>query len=1150
MDSCFLVGYSFNQTLHFIFESTSLFIQQVPLHHDQYMNKLFCITAFLLLIILDISHGYANELDEELQAIQTKIGVLGSGEETAQKKRLLEIYNDQQQLLLDHQEYLKKTDNYSRQLEQYPKQLKALKKSDKPLNTTIITPGKLAKLSAEELEQHHVTAQANLSDLQNQEQKLTAEIARLRQRTITIREEITSANATRTALSENSTDTQKVADKKILDALEDYQDAQLQALTDKIRMLELESLVLPNAIEIATQQRKHTLIPGIQRLEQEVELLTEEINRRKQAETEQVVEKSQQLLVEKKWQHLGLEKLAQDNQALARKLSSYAELSSQLANRKVNSEKRLSLITQSYTALQQRLELTGEDIALGTEVRKQFKEIMIEPDVAQTERELNSAKLERFRFEQEKLQMMNESSYFIQKMNGEDLPSDNTPAYQQLTEAFHELKQSREQMVDQFIQVLHGYIKELQLYLTVQQQLIEKIDQHKLLLKENLLLTRNAEPISLDIVGDIQEAMNWLASRKTQVAIEKAINATWKNISIIFVVFTLIFVVFRYTYWPDYRTWIRTGNSLRGKVNQDKLLYPVGMLLSALLIAGFAYLPFQLSSLALQHHINTEISHAFAISLQVAAIAVFVWVFLLLLFHPEGMLIGQLRCSEKLAGKMYRDIQYFAPVVTALSVSIAFIDALDDDLVRNGFGRLAFMLLCLTIAIFASGWMAITHSGKALYRNESFNLMLNPRLWMTLLFIMQLGMIIMAAIGYYFAAIYQYLLIFQSISWTIFCGLIFFTGFRSLLIIQRQIAFERAIEKREEIQAQRAASNKSETELLDENYIDVKTISKQSATLLKISIWALLITGLGFIWVEVLPAFSFLDKIIIWRTSVEMDGEVILQPITLKTLLVAIIILTLATIAAHNLPGTLELLVLRHLSLNPGTGYAITTLLRYSIVIIGFMVTLQKLGMEWSNIQWLAAALSVGLGFGLQEIFANFVSGLILLFERPIRIGDKITLNNISGTVSKIHIRATTLIDSDRKEVIVPNKIFITQQLINWTLSDQITRVVIPIGIAYDADCDKARTLLLKIANNHPLVLRDPEPAAFLLEFGASTLNFELRVFTGQLSDRMQLVHELHMLINRHFTEAGIEIAFPQMDVHLYTANTEKAAIDQVVKTG
>ncbi len=1099
------------------------------------MDGLLRVTIFILLIMLGIGSGHADELDEQLQAIQTKLDGLGNSEETPQKKRLREIFNDHRQVLLDHQEYLKKTANYSQQLEKYPQQLEKLKKSEALSDADTVSPDELAKLSLSELERRHVATQANLSELQNQQQKLAAEITKLRQRTATIREEQVSINTSRAMLADDS-EIKKTSDKKVFDALERYRDAQLQALTDKTRMLELETLVLPNAIEVASLQEKLSLTPKIRMLEQEVDLLAEEINRKRRAETEEVVEKSQQLLGEKEWQYSSLEKFARDNQSLAKKLSSYAEQSTQLINRKADNERRLVLISQSYAALQQRLELKGEgeDVALGTEVRKQFKEIMVEPAVSQTERDLNSARLELFQLEQEKLQMMNEKAYFKQIIGEEDIPSEDTPAFQHITETFHELKQSRDQMINQFVEVLHGYIKELQLYLAVQKQLVEKISQHKLLLKENLLVTRSAKPISLDIMQDLQDAISWFTARKTQTAFEKVINTIWKDVVVVFSAFALLFGIFMYLYWPAYLDWERTGNSLRGKVNQDKLLYPVGMLLTVLLISVFVFLPFQLSALILQHSMNTEISYALSVSFHVAAIAAFAWVFLLLLFHPEGLLIGQFRCSENLVNKMYRDIRRFAPFVVVLSVVIAFTDALDDDVVRNGFGRLAFILLCLLLAAFALGWMAITRSGKTLYRGETFNLILSPRFWMTLLFILQIYMIIMAAIGYYFAAIYQFLLVFQSISWAIFCSLIFFVGSRSLLIIQRQIAFERAIEKREEILAQRAASGKSETELLDDNYIDVKTISKQSATVLKISIGILLITGLGFIWIDVLPALAFLEKIIIWRTSVEIDGETIIQSITLKTLLIALIVLSLSMIAAHNLPGTLELLVLRHLSLNAGTGYAVTTLLRYAIVIIGVMVTLQKLGMEWSNIQWLVAALSVGLGFGLQEIFANFVSGLILLFERPIRIGDIVTLNNISGTVSKIHIRATTLIDADRKEIVVPNKVFITQQLTNWTLSDQVTRMVITVRIAYGSDCEKARSLLLEIAENHPLVLRDPEPSALFLEFGTSSLNFELRVFAGQLADRLQLTHELNSQINRRFAEEGIEIVLPQMGVHLY----------------
>lgn len=1088
------------------------------------MSKFLYIAALIFLAITSSGISYANELDEELQAVQVKLETLSTSEDTAPQKQLRDIYNKHQQILLDHQAYLKKTENYAQQLKQQPKQLEALKNQE-PDEAKAINLETLAALPLDALQQQYITDQANLADLQNKQQKLSVEISQFRQRTISIRDEQAATSALHTKLTEKSPEKKGATDQAVLEAEKNYRDAQLRALTDKIRMLELEALVLPNAIEIIDQQTKLTLAPQIQILEQQIEALANEINHRKQTEAEQTVEKSQQLLFEKDWQYPALEKFAQDNRALAKKLSHYTELSAQLANRKTGSEKHLALISQSYTALQQRLELKSEDAALGTEVRKQFKKMTTEPDTDLTEKELNDAQLELFKLEQEKLQMMNERNYFKQLMSNEAVPPENTLAYQQLVDMFHELQQSREQIITQFTEVLHNYIKEQQLHQTIQQKLIEKINQHKLLLRENLLVTRSAKPISADIIQDMQDALGWFTARKTQDAIGKIIYATWKEIMLVFSLCALLVIALWRTYHTTYTTWVRTGNSSRGKVNQDKLRYPIGMLVTTLLFAACIALPFQLSALILQYQIDTEISQAISASLHVTAVALFICCFLLLLSRPEGLLIGQFQCPEKLVHKMNQDVWRFSPFIIVLLMIIAFTDALDDDQIRNGLGRLTFILFCLLVAILSAGWMAITQTGKALYQHMTFRLTLNPRLWMSLLFITQVSMIALAAVGYYYAALYQYQLIFQSISWLILCGLIFFTGFRSLLIGQRQIAFRRVIEKREEMLAQRSTSGKGEiTDLLDDNYIDIKTISKQSATLLKISIWLLLLTGLGLIWVDMLPALSFLEKITIWHTSTEIDGNIITETITLKTLLIVMIILGLVFVAAHNLPGTLELLVLRHLSLDPGTGYAITTLLRYAIVITGIMVALQKLGMEWSNIQWLVAALSVGLGFGLQEVFANFVSGLILLFERPIRIGDIVTLNNISGKVSKIHIRATTLLDADRKEIIVPNKIFITQQLTNWNLSDQITRVVIRVRVTDDADSEKVSALLLEIARNHPSVLHDPEPAALLLEFGNGSLNFELWAFCGQIADRIALTHDLHIEISRRFAAENIQL--------------------------
>ena len=224
--------------------------------------------------------------------------------------------------------------------------------------------------------------------------------------------------------------------------------------------------------------------------------------------------------------------------------------------------------------------------------------------------------------------------------------------------------------------------------------------------------------------------------------------------------------------------------------------------------------------------------------------------------------------------------------------------------------------------------------------------------------------------------------------------------------------------------------------------------------------------------------------------------------------------------------------------LSQGTPYTINTLLTYILVAIGSAWAFATLGMSWSKLQWLFAALSVGLGFGMQEIFANFVSGIILLFERPIRVGDTVTINDVSGTVAKIRIRAITLIDPDRKEVIVPNKSFVTGQVINWALSNTVTRLVISIGVAYGSDLELVKRLLLQAANEQPSVLKDPEPRALFLNFGASTLEHELRVYVGQISERISTIDALNRRINELFAEHNIEIAFNQLDVFIKNKDT------------
>jgi potassium-dependent mechanosensitive channel len=253
----------------------------------------------------------------------------------------------------------------------------------------------------------------------------------------------------------------------------------------------------------------------------------------------------------------------------------------------------------------------------------------------------------------------------------------------------------------------------------------------------------------------------------------------------------------------------------------------------------------------------------------------------------------------------------------------------------------------------------------------------------------------------------------------------------------------------------------------------------------------------------------------------------------------------LTIVAARNLPSLLEIAVFQRLAPDHGVRYALVAVTRYVIVVIGIAFAGAAIGIGWGKLQWLIAAMSFGLGFGLQEIFANFVSGLIVLLERPIRIGDTVTVGDVTGVVSRIRMRSTTIVDADRKELILPNKDLISGRLVNWTLTDSVIRLVVRLGIAYGSDTEQAQRLLLEVAGKTPEVLRTPLPKAVFMGFGEKSLDFELRVFVGSVDAMLPVRHQLNMAIDRSFHAAGLEIAFAQADTFQRHAEELQPRIEQ-----
>ena len=395
--------------------------------------------------------------------------------------------------------------------------------------------------------------------------------------------------------------------------------------------------------------------------------------------------------------------------------------------------------------------------------------------------------------------------------------------------------------------------------------------------------------------------------------------------------------------------------------------------------------------------------------------------------------------------------------------------------------------------------------------------------------------------GYYYTALKLSARLIDSFYLVSVWVLLYETSLRGLSVAARRLAYRRALAKR---QHQQRTENADGVEVSDDKPITLEQINEQTLRLVTVALTLVFAGAFYWLWSDLVAVIAYLDSITLWHHTVGTDGNAVLEAVSLRDLLGAGVIAMVTYILTRNLPGLLEVLVLSRLQLAQGTSYAITTILSYLLTATGTISTLSIIGMEWNKLQWLVAALSVGLGFGLQEIFANFVSGLIILFERPVRIGDTITVSGFSGTVNKIRIRATTITDFDRKEVIIPNRAFVTERLINWSLSDTITRVVLRIGVSYGSDLELTRRLLLQAAAENPRVMKEPAPSVYFLAFGASTLDHEMRFFVQELGDRNPALDELNRRIDHLFSEHGINIAFNQVEVTLKNVHGDVVNVD------
>lgn len=563
-----------------------------------------------------------------------------------------------------------------------------------------------------------------------------------------------------------------------------------------------------------------------------------------------------------------------------------------------------------------------------------------------------------------------------------------------------------------------------------------------------------------------------------------------------------------------------------GLVRYDRPLHTIHALVLSALICAPLPLLFLVSAIVwLPTHTNNAVLLAlhwqYAVSLWLV-----LWARLIL--QDTGIAQRHFRWNSDLCQQIAHRLKAFSLLLIPLLWCIQLGFKQPASLLNNPAAPLVFIICCIFLA---------TLLWRPLPRGQE-KLPLRQVVTSVALIAAPLAMAAASLLGYHFSAIslMQRALMSIAVIWLSILG--YQAAWRALTVVARQLAHRRAILRRQYRQQKDDISDSHVDVNEDALEVDLYRLNGQATQLIRWSATFAAALMLYHLWADIIGTLSYLNQITLWQSG-EDDRT------TLGHALGALLILSASLVMARNLPALISVTLLSRLALKPGSSYTITALLTYALTASGVVWALAVVGVSWDKLQWLVAALGFGLGFGLQEIFANFVSGIILLFERPIRVGDYVTIGSYTGTVTRIRIRATTIRDNDKREVILPNKAFVTDRFTNWTLTDTTTRISIAVGFDYDADLEATKQLLLDAAHANPRVLKDPAPAALFTSFQASTLEHTLRVHVKVLSDRSRAIDELNRSITELARERGLSIAFNQLEISLKNIEGETLRLPQ-----
>ena len=659
--------------------------------------------------------------------------------------------------------------------------------------------------------------------------------------------------------------------------------------------------------------------------------------------------------------------------------------------------------------------------------------------------------------------------------------------------------------------------------------LTARLDEYKRFLEGRILWIPNRPPLWEAVEpGALTAAMRQFAATINAIRIGSA----WGSLLAVLAALTLV------TYRRRLVAVQQASNAAVGQPNEDS----IGHSLRALAAAAFRAAPIPILLLGLATAIDANVPEGLALRglLYQLALILFTFTLMRIVSEPEGIGRAHFGWRPVTTDRVHAQLTFLNRTWLPVAFATALITRLAPFAEGATLARPLMVVAMLMLTLYFAGEQVreVRQTGRSWFTSTRHRV----RAVLVLVF---LALTVAVVYGQTFSVRVVTDCLVSSAYVGIFLLLAHALLMRSLRIARWRVRLK-------ELEAERTAQTvpTEGSAAVQEPVADVGDVSAASAQLVNVATVFVAAAAALYIWEPLLPALAALDRVELWTSTAEVDGETIVNRITLATVIKILALAGLTLFAARRLPAVVEIVLRSRTEVSAGARYATSALLNYVIVGIGIVAALSALGLNWDKLQWLVAALGVGIGFGLQEIVANFISGIIILFERPIRVGDIVTIGDRDGTVTRIRIRATTIRDWDGKELLVPNKEFVTGKLLNWTLSDTQTRIVIDVGIAYGSDVERALKILDDVVRAHPRTLREPSPLIVFENFGENALELSARCFLDSPDRRMSVMTELRTTINRALADAGITIAFPQRDVHLDAGGPIRVALEAPVTEG